>query len=102
MQTEYESTTSVEMIGPDGAYREVILKIGLHCTSKGFAGHFSPVTGWDAPYDPEFETTYIAFLTEKDKQVDLSEALADQLFGKEIIDQIMAKVNTEAIEQSIS
>lgn len=99
MRTDYESTTSVEMIGPEGSYREVILKIGLRCTSPSYPGSFNPMVGGEPPYGPEFDTTYITFLDEDGKQVFLSEGVADQLFGKEIIDQIMEAVNIEATER---
>lgn len=59
MRTDYESTQTVEILGPDESYNESEFVIGLRCTADSYPGYFDPRFGGEPSSGPEFEPTTI-------------------------------------------
>lgn len=107
MNTDYESTQSVEVYGPEGTGGEVSFTIGLTCTAKSFAGCFDPRIGGEPPSGPEFDLTTVAFdvavvnykggVIRRDT-MHLSYDMFAAVVGREVADKVIERAEIEAAE----
>ena len=107
MRTDFESTQSVQVYGPDDTGGEVSFTVGLQCTAGSFAGSFDPRWGGEPPSGPEFDVTSITVTVEKVnwkgevQSTSTLELTCDQLaavYGREVADKVLDDAMQDAAD----
>ena len=108
MRTDFESTQSFEVCGPEDSYNETEVVIGLECTAPYSPGYFDPRWGGEPPSGPEFDVTTITVTVPRvnykgeiegyDDPLNLSYRQFEALVGREVADKLTERAITAAVE----
>jgi len=105
MRTDYESTQSLEIEGPDDSFGEPSITIGLQCSARSDPGQpFGPPENCYPPEGPEFELTTITVDVPKVNSPDLDSVLVFSyiqfcaVYGVDVADALIECATTDACE----
>ena len=98
MRIDFESTHYLEVIGYNGAYRDLPIVIGLECTTRSQAPTFDPTHGGDPGSAPEFDISYLAFTDEAGDQHEMTFQMMRNLLSWEVLESLTDMAEEEAIE----
>lgn len=108
MRTDYESTQSFEVCGPEDSYNETEVTIGLECTVPYSPGYFDPRWGGEPPSGPEFDVTSIVVAVLKvnykgeiegyEEPLNLTYRQFEALVGREVAEKLVERAETDAAE----
>lgn len=105
MRTDFESTQSLEIEGPEDSFGEPSIIIGMECTARSDPGCVSgPPEHCYPPEGPEFELTTISVDVPKVNSKELEGVLIFTynqfcaVYGAEVADALIERATTDACE----
>lgn len=104
MRTDFESTQSLEIEGPDDSFGEPSIIIGFECTTRSDPGQMlGPAEHCYPPEGPEFELTTITVDVPKVNSPDMETLEFTYIqfcavYGAEVADALIERATTDACE----